>query len=221
MTLRKPEPASIARARGFNKPQVYRFFDLLEEQMQKHNIDATRLYNMDETWVPTSSNKPPRVLTKVGKRQVGLIASSERGRTTTVICCCNAAGSFIPPFMIFTRKKMNFRLLDGAAPGTQGTCTDNGWINGPAFLEWLRFFIEIVRPTSDKQIIFLLDNHESHKYLPALDLASANNVIFISLAPHNTSRTQLLDYCVCVWTFENTLRTGSCYVPKNSCWANH
>lgn len=91
---------------------------------------------------------------------------------------------------------MNSRLLDGAAPGTQGTCTDNGWINGPAFLEWLRFFIETVRPTSDKQIILVLDNHESHKYLPALELASGNNVIFISLAPHTTHRIQPLDYCV-------------------------
>lgn len=196
LTLRKPEPTSIARARGFNKPQVYRFFDLLEEQIEKHKIDATRLYNMDETGVQTSSNKPPRVLTKSGKRQVGLIASTERGRTTTVICCCNAAGSFIPPFMIFARKRMVPRLLDGAPPGAQAACSDNGWINGPVFLEWLRFFIEIVRPTPDKKVILVLDNHESHKYLLALEYASKNHVIFVSLAPHTTHRIQPLDYCV-------------------------
>lgn len=111
---------------------------------------------MDETGIQTSSNKPPQKL--------------ESG--STVICCCNAAGSFIPPFMIFGRKKINFLLLDGAPPCTQGTYTDNGWINEPAFLEWLRFFVDTVRPTPDKKIILILDNHESHKYLSALEFAS-------------------------------------------------
>lgn len=41
-----------------------------------------------------------------------------------------------------------------------------------------------------------MDNYESHKYLPALELASKNHVIFISLAPHTTHRMQPLDFCV-------------------------
>ncbi|CAH2100535.1 unnamed protein product [Euphydryas editha] len=31
ITLRRPEPTSVAHARGFNRPQVERFFDLLEQ----------------------------------------------------------------------------------------------------------------------------------------------------------------------------------------------
>lgn len=106
IALRTPEPTSVARARGFNRPQVERFFNLLGEQYQKYNIDATRVYNMDETGISTTTNKPPKILLVCGKKQVGIISSAERGKTTTVICCCNAAGSFIPPFFIFARERM-------------------------------------------------------------------------------------------------------------------
>ncbi|KAL0830050.1 hypothetical protein ABMA28_003508 [Loxostege sticticalis] len=36
----------------------------------------------------------------------------------------------------YKEKRMVGRLLDGAPPSS--ACTDNGWINGPTFLEWLQ-----------------------------------------------------------------------------------
>lgn len=157
ISLRTPEPTSIARARGFNRPQVQRFYQNLSDQVTKHNIDASRLYNMDETGVTTTSNRPPKVLSVKGKKQVGVISSVERGQLTTVICCCNAAGSFISPFMIFARKRMQPRLIDGSPPGTQAACSPSGWINGEIFLRWLEFFVEQVHPSSDKKVILILD----------------------------------------------------------------
>lgn len=196
LTLRTPEPTSIARATGFNKVQVDRFYDLLWETITKYNIDATRLYNMDETGVQSSTKRPPKIFSITGKRQVGFIASGERGQLTTVICCCNAAGAFIPPFLIFGRKRMKDSLLDNAPPGTQATCTDNGWINADVFLIWLQFFVETVRPSADKKVLLLLDNHEAHKFVKGLDYASENNVIVLSFAPHTTHKMQPLDIAV-------------------------
>lgn len=135
-------------------------------------------------------------MSRTGKKQVGVISSVERGKLTTVVCCCNAAGAFIPPFLIFGRKRMVGRLLDGAPPSTAAACTDNGWINGPTFLEWLRHFVEVTRPTPDRKVLLIMDNHESHKYLAALEYASQNNVVFVSLPPHTTHRMQPLDRCV-------------------------
>lgn len=69
---------------------------------------------MDETGITPTTNKTPKVFSISGKKQVGVISSAERGKLTTVICCCNAAGSFIPPFFIFAREKMQPRLMDDA-----------------------------------------------------------------------------------------------------------
>lgn len=196
ITLRSPEPTSLARARGFNRPQVERFYANLWELLEKHKFSVTSIYNMDETGIMSNSNKPPKIFTTRGKKQVGMIASSERGQLTTVICCCSAAGTFIPPYFIFARKRMQERLMDGAPPGSQGSCTDNGWVNGPTFLLWLKHFVEIVRPTEERKCLLLLDNHESHKFYPALEFASRNNVIFLSFAPHTTNKMQPLDVTV-------------------------
>lgn len=146
ISLRTPEATSVARAKGFNRREVGRFYENLEALTAKHDIDASRLYNMDETGISTTTNKPPKVLSMKGKRQVGIIAvaSAERGQLTTVIGCCNAAGSFLPPFLIFARKKMQPRLLDGAPPGTHGTCTPNGWTSGEIFLDsWNMFGLHL------------------------------------------------------------------------------
>ena len=60
LLLRTPEPTSIARARGFNRPQVERFYRNLWEQIQKYNCDANSIYNMDVTWIHTTTNRPPK-----------------------------------------------------------------------------------------------------------------------------------------------------------------
>ncbi|CAH2096859.1 unnamed protein product [Euphydryas editha] len=141
ITLRTPDATSIGRVKGFNRPQVERFYKLLSEQIDKCRIDGTRIFNVDETGIQTSTNKPPKVLSVKGKKQVGVISSTERGQTTTVVCCCNASGSFVPPFMIFARKRMQDRLLDGSPPETRGSCSASGWINGEIFLDWLNFLL--------------------------------------------------------------------------------
>ncbi|CAH1964200.1 unnamed protein product [Acanthoscelides obtectus] len=125
-----------------------------------------------------------------------MIASAERGQLTTIIGCCNAAGSFLPPFLIFARKKMQARLLGGSPPGTQATCIPNGWTSGEVFLNWMHFFVEQVRTTSDKKVLLLLDNHESSNYYPALEYDTKNNVVILSLIPRTTNKMQPVDVAV-------------------------
>lgn len=186
LSLRQPRATSMSRATGFNKPAVADaddFFSKLEAIIDKHDIkDAQRIYNMDETGLSTVQKKTRKVLALKGKRQVGAITSGERGVTTTAVCCANAAGNFVPPLIIFKRKRAKDELRDGAPPGTIFAFNpDSGYINKEIFNLWLQHFVETVKLTPEKKVLLLMDGHASHtKNLEAINYARRHGVVMFS-----------------------------------------
>jgi hypothetical protein len=63
------------------------------------------VFNMDETGVKTTAEKPPKVVSTRGKKQVGVISSGEKGHLTTVICCCSASYRFFFTLLYIWQKK--------------------------------------------------------------------------------------------------------------------
>lgn len=66
---------------------------------------------MDETGMSTVPNCPPKVIASTGKKAVGKVSS---GELTTAVCAMSAAGNYVPPALIFKRKRQNLLLLNGA-----------------------------------------------------------------------------------------------------------
>jgi hypothetical protein len=192
LALRSPEPTSMSRATGFNKLQVDTFLGCVASVLQDSEASPSEIYNMDESGI-TTVHKPQRIIGQKGQKQIGKVTSGERGQTVTIICCMNAAGTYIPPFMIFPRKRMNMTLLNDTPPGTVGVVSASGWTTSEIFLQWLQHFIDYAKPTEQKKVVLLLHGHSSHKSLQAIELARQNNVMIVCFSPHTSHRLQPLD----------------------------
>jgi hypothetical protein len=193
ISLRVPEKTSLARMQGFNEIQVMKFYDLLKALIIKHKFLASRIYNADETGVPTVPTKLPKILCKKGVKRIAKVVSAERGKTVTLVCSMNAIGNYVPPAFIFPRKKMRYEFLDDAPSDSLGLANKSGWMTQDLFLEYLKHFFKHTRPTQDDPVLLIVDNHSSHLSLAAIDYCRLSNIIMLTLPPHGSHMMQPLD----------------------------
>lgn len=171
ISLRTPEATSMARCKGFNKENVMAFFDKYKSILDMGQFTVDKIYN--EIGLSTV-HKPSKVLAQKGKHQVGAGTSGERGVNTTCICCMNAAGEFVPPILIYKRKRITDDLKRGGPPNTVYECSESGWIVRELFMRWLEHFIKCLKleKSKENQVLLILDGHSTHtKNIDAINLA--------------------------------------------------
>ena len=159
----------------------------------KHN--PARLYNCDETGITILQHKHTKILGLKGKRQISSLQSAERGSLVTVVNCMRTTGHFIPPLLVFPRKKnMKQQLINGTPPGSFHSCHPSGWIQSEISSQWFLHFIKHKKPVKEYPVILVLDGHYSQtRNLKVITLARENRVDIICLPPHGSHKMQPLD----------------------------
>ena len=135
------------------------------------NLDQD-IFNTDECGC-TTVQVPANVVAQRGKKQVGAITSAER-ELVTIVYTVSASGNALPPLFIFPCVNYRDHFIRGSPAGSIGRATRSGWINEDIFVDYLRHIVNHTRCSLENTILLILDNHESHVSLQAIDFARAS-----------------------------------------------
>lgn len=155
LSIRTPEPTSLARVSSFNRTNVNSFFDNLSIVMLRHGFQAHEIWNMDETGV-TTVQSPNRVVARCGFKQVGSIVSAERGTLVTIACAISSIGNNIPPFFVFPRVHYKDHFVTNGPPGSSGSANPSGWMQENDFVLFLKHFHNHVKSSLERPVLLLL-----------------------------------------------------------------
>ena len=98
--------------------------------------------------------------------------------------------------MIFPRVHYKEHFIRDAPKESIGRATRSGWMNEEIFVDYLNHVIKHTRCSPERKILIILDNHDTHISLKAVDTARRHGVVLLTIPPHTSHKLQPLDRSV-------------------------
>jgi len=110
-----------------------------------------------------------------------------------VLACVSAAGSTLPPLMIFNTLRPEYKL--GAEEETMFAQQKSGWMNSEIYERWLETHF-IKHAPSVRPLLLVFDGLKAHISLHLIEFAEKNGILLYCLPPHSSHLLQPLDVSV-------------------------
>ena len=124
-------------------------------------LGPEQIWNADETRISTVQ-KLRNIVAVKGLKQRGSVTSGERGSLVTIcVAVCTARNSVLPMF-IFPRQNFKDRLFCDGPTCCVGVTHPPGWMTTENILVLRKYSAKHARPSTEKPVLLLLDNHHSH-----------------------------------------------------------
>lgn len=75
---------------------------------------------------------------------------------------------------VFPRKQFKTHFLNDGPPECIGAGNASGWVTDEEFYQFMQHFIKHVKPSMERPVLLVLDNHSSHLNVKTLTLAKEN-----------------------------------------------
>ena len=196
--------------------------DMLNQYIQKHNLEAEQILNMIETgWGKTQQIRQKYLFKKGSKNTFKQKVFSVDHITT--VHSGTATGVLLPVMIIFKGSLPFWNFVDQLPNNWIFAVSDSEYMLQNIFVEWVLGVLVPYALKIHKRVLCVLDNASCHLSVKAINICIKHNIDLLALPPNCTSFLQpfdqvfgLLKSALYSVAHEHSLLIRGTYVHKNN-----